>query len=279
MKLKSLPFNFSKDLFLGMEAAVKAGQQILAIYHDQVFTKIKHDGSPVTNADMASQKILTQVLGLSGYPIISEESVDKKKDGKNTKQWIVDPLDGTKDFMGGTDEFSVLIGLLDRGVPSLGIVYQPTVDCFWVAEKGNGAYKYYRGQWEKLIVTMIDQVVQSRAFMSRNHLSEKEKFFLDYLKINNFIQKGSSGLKMAGLASGEAELYFSFTDKISQWDTCAGCCLIEEAGGKITDMDGNLLSYGGRKKNHINGVLVTNGYIHDIVIKAVQDFVKFSSGS
>ncbi len=166
-----------------------------------------------------------------------------------------------------------MISLLDGKHPILGIIYWPTKDKLFFAQKDNGAYKLDDGIWSKLSVSNISELSECKVVGSRYHISTNEKKFLELLKTSNFISKGSS-LKVADISSGLAELYFTTTDKIKQWDTCASYCLIHEAGGKMSDMYGNDLEYNTEKLNHENGLLVSNGLIHDKIIKLYKNFLE-----
>lgn len=274
MNPKRLPAGFSKECLLGLRAVKAAGEKILEVYNTNFSFEIKKDGGPVTTADLLSQKAIKEVLDSSGYYILSEEGIVDKPKSRNGKMWIVDPLDGTSDFINKMGEFAVLIGLVENGVPCLGIIHQPVTGLYWVAEKGNGAYQSSGGSWEKMSVSEIASFERTRAVMSRHHLSGTEKDFLRHLGIKKFLQKGSCGLKAVEIACGNAGLYFTFTDKINQWDTCAANCLIAEAGGQMTDMQGNDLIYGVEKFNHPNGILVTNGILHEQIIQERRSFIE-----
>jgi len=122
----------------------------------------------------------------------------------------------------------------------------------------------------KISVTKIDQLSKCRTIGSRHHLSDKEKKFIKKIGIKDFTSIGSS-LKVGKISSGEAEAYITTTNKMKEWDTAASHCIISEAGGKMTDMLGNELTYNNKNVYHGNGILVTNGLIHD---KIVQEFKK-----
>ena len=273
MNPNSLPAGFSKEFFLGLKAAEAGGKKILEVYNTKFFFEIKEDGGPVTSADILSQKAIKEILDNSGYCALSEECAAGESKIRSKKMWIVDPLDGTSDFVDKTGEFAVLIGLVEDGIPCLGIIHQPVAGLYWVAEKGMGAYKSEGDNWEKISVNKIRDFSTALAVMSKHHFSEREREFLKYLGIKEFIQKGSCGLKAAEIACGNAELYFTFTDKIHEWDTAAAHCLIEEAGGRISDTQGAGLSYDKKTTNHPHGVLITNGFVHDEIVRIHQTMI------
>ena len=140
----------------------------------------------------------------------------------------------------------------------------------FVAQKGSGAFKYSNDEWKKISVTQISEVSKCRTVGSRHHLSDKEKSFIKKLGIGDFTSIGSS-LKVGKISSGEAEAYITTTNKMKEWDSAASYCIVLEAGGKMTDMSGNDLTYNNRNVYHQNGILVTNGLVHS---KIVEEFKK-----
>jgi len=261
------------EIKLAIHAAIESGKEVMAVYKQEFSSSVKNDNEPITEADIKSNNIIQKIISTFGYPILSEESVDDKKRLDFQKIWIVDPLDGTTDFIKKTGEFTIMISLLDGKQPILGIIYWPTEDKLFIAQKGKGAYKLDNGIWSKLSVSDTSELSKCKVVGSRHHISDIEKKLLEHLNISKFTSKGSS-LKVADISSGNAELYFTTTNKIKQWDTCASYCLIKEAGGKMTDMFGNDLEYNTEKLNHENGLLVSNGLIHDKVINIYSEFLK-----
>ena len=144
----------------------------------------------------------------------------------------------------------------------------------YIAQKGGGAFSSSKDKdWIKIQVSTKTQLDLCKVVGSRFHQSDTEREFLDYLYIQNFTSRGSS-LKVVDISSGIADIYFTTTDKIKQWDTCASYCLATEAGGIMTDIFGNDLIYNTESINHKNGILVTNGLIHQQIIEKYNQFVK-----
>lgn len=257
---------------IAIQAAIEAGKVVMNVYNQKFISTTKNDG-PITEADIKSNEIIQKIISSCGYPILSEESIDDKKRLDLNKIWIIDPLDGTTDFIKKTGEFTIMISLLDGNEPILGIIYWPTEDQLFFAQKDKGAYKLHNGTWSKLSVSNITELAQCKAVGSRHHISDNEKKLLELFNISRFTSKGSS-LKVVDISSGSAELYFTLTNKIKQWDTCASYCLIKEAGGQMTDMFGNELKYNTEKLNHENGLLVSNGLIHEKIIKIYNKFLE-----
>ena len=263
------------ELLLAIEAATKAGKIIMDIYNKDFQTSYKNDKEPLTEADIQSNELIQMIISKSIHPILSEESEDNKERLAKEIVWIIDPLDGTSDFIQKTGEFTVMISLVKKHVPIIGVIYWPVEDILFISQLDNGAYRFSAQQWNKLSVSKISELKNCRVLGSRNHLSEDEKNLIDLLNIEEFTSRGSS-LKVAEISSGTAELYFTTTNKIKQWDTCASNCLIKEAGGKMTDMHGNDLVYNTDDIHHQNGILVTNGVIHNEFVKISNNFIKMN---
>ena len=274
-----LPFtNTLSETNLAIDAAVKAGKAVIEVYKNNFSFQVKDDNSPITEADIKSNGIIQETLSITNIPILSEENVDDLVRLKHEKIWIVDPLDGTSDFVEKTGEFTIMISLVQSSKPILGVIYWPTEDKLYVAQKNKGAYELFSGHWKKLNVNNISNLEKCHAVISRHHLSESDKKFIKKLNLLEFNQKGSS-LKVLDVCSGKAEVYLTTTNKIKQWDTCASHCLISESGGKITSMYGEDLEFNTELINHENGLLVTNGLIHNKIVKKYSEFLNSQSQS
>ena len=252
-----------------IDAVITAGDKIVEIYESNFKVEKKDHNSPITKADLESNKIIKESLLQTGIPVLSEEDADDKSRMDSDKVWIVDPLDGTQDFVNKTGEFTVMVGLVENHVPIMGLGYWPTEKKLYFAEKGLGAFCHDSEGWAKISVRGVEEVTESLALVSRHHLSDKEKKMLDHLKIKNTANIGSS-LKVMEIASGRADIYLTSTNKMKQWDTAASHCIISEAGGKMTDISGNELIYNTESVNHENGMLVTNGLIHETVVSKIS---------
>jgi len=254
-----------------IDSIILAGEKIQEIYETDFEVNTKDDNSPVTTADLESNKILKSALVKTGIPILSEEDIDDKTRLDNEKIWIIDPLDGTQDFVNKTDEFSILVGLVENHVPVMGLVYLPIKKILYLAEKGMGAFCYDLQKWEKISVRKMKELENCLALVSRHHLSDTEKKMLDYLTIRN-IGKIGSALKVMEISAGRADIYLSATrNKLSQWDTCGPNCIISEAGGKMTDISGHALIYNTETIKHENGLLVTNGFVHEKAVSKISE--------
>jgi 3'(2'), 5'-bisphosphate nucleotidase len=265
--LNNIPIsNKVPELDIAIKAAQEASNIILDIYKKDYNTFTKSDDSPVTDADLKSNKVINEILSNTKYSILSEEDLDDQSRLSKDMIWIVDPLDGTSDFIDKTGEFTVMIALIQNKKPILGVIAWPTEKTLFVAQKNCGAFRYSNNEWDKISVTKIDELSKCRTVGSRHHLSDKEKKFIEKIGIKEFTSIGSS-LKVGKISSGEAEAYITTTNKMKEWDTAASYCIISEAGGKMTDMLGNELTYNNKDVYHQNGILVTNGLIHEKIIK------------
>ena len=258
------------ELDIAIKAAKVAGDAILEIYQRDFDMHTKKDNSPITEGDLKSNEIIKKILSETEHVILSEEEEDDLSRLSKNMVWIVDPLDGTSDFIDKTGEFTIMIALIKNKKPILGVIGWPTEKTFFVAQKGSGAFRYSNDEWHKISVTSISELSKCRTVGSRHHLSDREKSFIKKLGIEDFTSIGSS-LKVGKISSGEAEAYITTTNKMKEWDSAASYCIISEAGGKMTDMLGNDITYNNKNVFHQNGILVTNGLIHN---KIVEEFKK-----
>ena len=268
-----IPFiNPLPETNLAINAVVDAGKAVMKIYDQEFEIKIKADNEPLTQADTESDKIIHEIISVSDHPILSEETKDDKKRLEQETVWIVDPLDGTSDFINKTDEFTIMIGLVRKQIPILGVIFCPTQDTLYVAQQNQGAYQLLGERWSKISVSTKSDIAECRTVCSRHHLSKNERNFLENIHPMKLTRRGSS-LKAIDVATGMAEFYFTSSDKIKQWDTCASYCLIKEAGGNITDVFNNDLKYNTEAVNHQNGIVITNKLIHNQLINSYKKFM------
>ena len=258
------------ELDLALQAVTESGNAILEIYREKYETSMKQDSSPITEADIKSNEIIKKILSTTDHHILSEEDKDDQSRLSKDLLWIVDPLDGTSDFIDKTGEFTVMVALVKNKKPILGVIGWPTEKTIFAAQKGCGAFRYFDGVWKKISVTTTSDLTKSRAIGSRHHLSDKEKMFIQKLGFKNFTSIGSS-LKVGKISCGEAEAYITTTNKMKEWDSAASYCIISEAGGKMTNILGDDITYNNKDVYHQNGILVTNGLIHN---KILEEFKK-----
>lgn len=260
---------FELDTKRAIEAAKTAGEAMLEIYKTDFKVSEKEPGQLLTRADTDADAIIQEALAPSGFPILSEESADDVSRLQAERVWIVDPLDGTSDFVNKTGEFSVMIALVENHEPVIGVVYAPATDLLYVAEKGKGAFCFVNSEWKQLQVSGTSSIAAARAVTSRHHFTEEERAILNHLNVREFVPKGSAGLKIADIAQGSADVYFTLTNKIKQWDTAAAYCILKEAGGAMTSTRGAELCYNTENVYHEDGILVSNGVLHDVLLSVL----------
>jgi len=215
--------------------AIEAGKIILKYYNDDTEIKYKADESPLTLADLKSDEyIKTKLSNHFDTPIISEESPIDFAERKDWNEFfLVDPLDGTKEFINKNGEFTVNIALIRNKKPVMGVIYAPALDEIYYAAEGEGAFKEKNGVTIELNNRRIFREKRI-ATASRSHMSEIDKQFFELNNINEFKPAGSS-LKFCSVASGESDIYPRFQGSM-EWDIAAGHIIAKEAGCKITDL-------------------------------------------
>lgn len=255
------------EVRLLQKAMESAGEAILEIYHNLsgFGTSYKADSTPVTDADLASNRILTEFLQdtFAGLPVISEESDPLPWSvRKNTsKVWLVDPMDGTREFLNRTGEFTINIGLVENGKAVGGFVYVPVTGRFYYGLTGEGSFEVTSEGRRKLMVSRYSMQSEGiRVVMSRTHTEPATMEYLARLRRPKTIYLGSA-LKFIALAEGQAD-YYPRMLSIMEWDTAAGQVLIEEAGGSLVDAaTGSPLVY--NKKSFHNPYFIASGLVVD----------------
>ena len=228
--------------------AHEAGAAIMDIYQSNFAVELKEDRSPLTAADRAAHQII--VAGLSrlpaGVPVLSEESADTDFANRRAwnRFWLVDPLDGTKEFIKRNGEFTVNIALIDDHRPVLGVVVAPAIDISFFGAVGIGAFRESRGQRDPIAVSRPARE-PLRVVGSRSHASPDLEAFLDRLGPHELRSMGSS-LKICLVAAGDADLYPRL-GPTSEWDTAAAEAVLRAAGGSMMDLEGQPLTYNARE--------------------------------
>jgi len=239
------------------DLVVKAGRAILGVNRRAMKVEDKHDGSPVTEADLAADRLIADGLAqlAPDLPALSEESVHAAKLPFRGSFFLVDPLDGTKEFVAGRDEYTVNIALVTEGVPLLGIIGAPAFGWLWRGLVGRGA--------ERLRLSEAGagppEPIHTRAFpkrgeawiaaVSRSHADVRTEAFID-ARPGAVRAKLGSAVKFGRLAEGAADIYPRL-GPTSEWDVAAGCAVVTAAGGKVTDVDGRPLRFGERQDGFI----------------------------
>ena len=234
---------------LAIKAAIEASKGILTIYKSDDFEiETKEDNSPLTKADKAAHKIISSILQESKIPILSEEGKSIPYETRKywNKLWIVDPIDGTKEFIKRNGEFTVNIALIENNKPAIGVILAPDSGVLYFSEKNIGAFKsttnldYFNPEnllAEALPLPLNHENKAYTVVASRSHLSKETKAYVENLKAKHgevkFISKGSS-LKLCMVAEGMANCYPRFAPTM-EWDTAAGQAICEAAGLQVID--------------------------------------------
>ena len=232
--------------------ALEAGASILTVYEAGPTVCYKDDRSPVTEADELAEAIILDRLAAAfpHIPVVAEEAVASGcvPDISCGRFFLVDPLDGTKEFINRRDDFTVNIALIEGGVPVAGIVYAPAQRCAYVADEGRAEKLVFGasvlGQRQSIRVRARGAVMTAVA--SRSHCSLETEAFLAGHGVTDYTSVGSS-LKFCLLAEGRADVYPRF-GRTMEWDTAAGNAVLNAAGGSVVRLDGSRLSYGKMKQ-------------------------------
>ncbi len=248
--------------------ALQAGQIIMEIYDRNPEARLKDDSSPVTEADTASEAyILAQLATLCPQiPIVSEEAASEGKILEVADLFfLVDPLDGTREFLSRNGEFTVNIGLISKGMPVAGIIYTPASGRMFRGQVGDGAEQAEIAcsgpledtQWQSMAVRSAQQG-SLVAVASRSHRDERTNAYLEENGVSETKSAGSS-LKFCLLAAGEADLYPRM-GRTMEWDTAAGQAILSSAGGSVVTEDGAPLTYGKKERGFDNPHFIARGW-------------------
>lgn len=249
-------FNLELPLKIALKAVEKACKEILLVYNSkEMEVEIKSDNSPLTLADKRAHKAISNILlKNSPYPILSEEgnpTLPYSERERWTNYWLVDPLDGTKEFLKKNGEFTVNVALINRTIPILGIVAVPVTGEIYYGLMGGGAFLKHGNNVTQLTMRKSADMNQSglRVVASRSHMNEQTESFIKYLNRPILISKGSS-LKFIAVAKGDADIYPRFVPSM-EWDTAAAHVIVNEVGLEIRNVFNNeALQY--NKKNLLN---------------------------
>ncbi|WP_078414638.1 3'(2'),5'-bisphosphate nucleotidase CysQ [Priestia abyssalis] len=248
--------------------SMKAGEQIMEVYNSEFAVENKEDQSPLTLADKKSHEVIASELNrlFPDIPVLSEEGqhlpYEERKDWEYL--WVVDPLDGTKEFVKRNGEFTVNIALVHNGYPVLGVIYAPVLHTLYFAKEGTGSFKMegietINFQDEAELISKAEKLSSLKlnekiaAVASRSHMSPETEEYIDEIKKKYgdvTITSAGSSLKLCLVAEGKADVYPRFAPTM-EWDTAAGQAIVEQAGGKVIQTDSKeRLSY--NKENLLN---------------------------
>jgi 3'(2'), 5'-bisphosphate nucleotidase len=256
-----------------------AGEAVLQYYAEKVEVEWKAPGNPVTAADHAANALILEQLHrhFPGEAVLAEETDDDMSRLGHDVVWVVDPLDGTKEFIKRNGEFSIMIGLVENGRPILGTVLQPAPPsgikpgALYSGALGLGAWLSLGGNERPIRVSAIEEPAQLRMIASRSHFDERVDQVRKRLGIHEILRSGSVGLKCGAIATGACELYIHPSSKVSLWDSCAPAAILTAAGGKMTDLRGEALDYKSVHVGHPHGLLASHGRLHEQIIAVIKE--------
>ena len=252
-------------LKVAIDAARSAGIVIMEEYENPTVL-IKDDGSPVTRADTRAHEVLMEALGKTGHPILSEEA-DAGTFSYSDAFWIIDPVDGTRDFIAKTGDFAVMIAFIEHGRPTLGVVYAPAQEKLYFAEKGQGSFLEIGGETQRLHVEK--RAENLTCIRSVHHFNEQSASVVKALGATE-IPHGSIGIKSGLIAEQVGDFSFSF-GKLGEWDVAGPEIILTEAGGSATDTDGDPFTYGNSDHRIQKGAAFSNGTCHDNLLIAMRN--------
>lgn len=258
------------ELDVALRLAEQAGIAIMEYYQTGIAVDHKDGDEPVTAADRAADDLIAAGLR-SLFPadgILTEESDDDLSRLERDRVWIVDPLDGTTEFITETGEFAVQIALTIGGQPVLGVVLQPAKDQLFYGVQGHGAYRISDGQRARLRVSSETDPAQMCLVASRSHYSPFIETARQVLGITSVNRLGSVGLKVGLLARGACDLYLA-TNISKEWDLCAPHALLLEAGGVLTNLCGEPFVYNKADVIECQGLIASNGLVHAQIVETL----------
>jgi 3'(2'), 5'-bisphosphate nucleotidase len=258
------------------EVAARAAGEIIARHYAAGPLAVEHkaDDSPVTAADRDANAAILEILqrAFPADAILSEETPDDPTRLAASRVWIVDPLDGTRDFVQRTDDFAVHVGLSVDGEAVVGAVYLPVKGALYAAARGGGAWREQGGVRTPLRVSSTAARADVKIGISRHFLSDKLRAALDAGAIANRVPIGASVKHMA-VSAGELDAVINLSSGELEWDTCAPEVVIREAGGRYTDGDGAPFRYNQPDPTHRRGSIASNGACHDTLIDLVRGYL------
>jgi len=252
-----------KELDVAVAAAREAGEIIRSLYGHGIAVVEKHDraDSPLTAADTRANDVLHRRIACA-FPDdgwLSEESRDDAARLSKRRVWIVDPLDGTREFVREVPELAVCVGLVEDGIPVVGVTYNPITEELFAAAKGEAATR----NGAPIHVTAARALETATVLASRSETERGEwekyrgKFAIELC--------GSVAYKLALVAAGRADATFTLVPK-SEWDVCSSACILERAGGRVTQLDGQPVLFN-QPDTRLAGLVASNGTLHDAVLR------------
>jgi 3'(2'), 5'-bisphosphate nucleotidase len=270
------------ELETAVALARLAGKRILEHYITDFEStqKLSVDNhyEPVTIADKEASRIIVDGIeaAFPGDAVLSEEETDdtERRLG-STRVWIIDPLDGTAGFVKKDGDFGVQIGLVSEGSPVVGVVFLPFHDTLSYAVKGSGSYTVIGAGDPVRMQTSGHNVLSAMTLaMSRDHRSPRMTRIIEHFGFPQFVNRGSVGLKVGLIADQTCDIYIHPSPRTKIWDSCAPQLILEEAGGRFTDLFGGEMRYDRAELQNLNGILATNGIAHEKAVEHLRPLLE-----
>ena len=269
--------NLDREIQVATELARDAGAILLAHYHSPFLVEQKINAllemEEVTAADREANDLIVHRL-LTEFPddgILAEESKDTERRLTKDRVWLIDPMDGTKNFIQRDGDFAVQIGLAINGEAVAGVVYQPVRDVLYRAARGDGSWLEAKDKSAaRMQVSPENDPHKMVLASSRSHRSPRMERVVDSFGFKKETRRGSVGVKVGLIAEQQADIYLHLSPSTKQWDTCAPEVILVEAGGRLTDLFGQPLRYNGVRIDNRNGIVATNGAAHEMVIENLK---------
>lgn len=266
------------ELETAIALARLAGKRILEHYATEfeIVQKLSVDNhyEPVTIADQEASRIIVEGIEAL-FPddaILSEEEIDDTERRLAAKRvWIIDPLDGTAGFVKKDGDFGVQIGLVVDGVPVVGVVYLPVHDSLSYAVKGSGSFTGVGdGEPMRMHTSGHTDLTEMTVAVSRDHQSPRMARIIEHFAFTGVVKRGSVGLKVGLIADQTCDIYIHPSPRTKLWDSCAPQIILEEAGGRFTDLFGGEMIYDRAELQNLNGILATNGASHAAAVARLR---------
>lgn len=272
---------FARELEVVTELAREAGAILLRHYHSPFLVEQKVNANKeleeVTAADREANDLIVRRLAAE-FPddgILAEESADTERRLDKHRVWMIDPMDGTKNFIQRDGDFAVQIGLAVDGESVAGVVYQPVRDVLYLAARGAGSWIEAPDQSAaRMSVSNVVAPHEMVLASSRSHRSPRMELVVSRFGFKDEVRRGSVGVKIGLITEQLADLYLHMSPGTKQWDTCAPEIILIEAGGRLTDLFGQPLRYNGVRVDNRNGIVATNGAAHEMVIDNLAPLLK-----
>lgn len=273
--------NYKDEIKVATELARAAGAVLLEHYYSPFLVEQKINAldelEEVTAADREANELIVSRLRHE-FPddgILAEESSDSEHRLDKDRVWLIDPMDGTKNFIARDGDFAVQIGLAVNGESVAGVVYQPVREVLYRAVRREGSWIETSGQpAARMLVSNRTEPGEMVLASSRSHRSPRMERVVDAFGFKDEMRRGSVGVKIGLIAERQADLYLHLSPSTKQWDTCAPEIILVEAGGRLTDLFGRPIRYNGVRIDNRNGIVATNTAAHEMVIENLAPLLK-----